>query len=214
MEIGKTAYGQLLQYWEQRARAGVDDCARVEWSRRTQLMRFEAFLAGNDLKGKSVLDVGCGVGHFAERLQARRLDCQYQGIDISPDMIARCRQRLPSVCFECVPDIDAWRPERRFDYSVAFGIHNVKVDGLREILERVTRRQFELSCIATHVSLLTDRFTGFAEHIKSWRAEEILEMALGITPYVVLRHDYLPNDFSITLYHEPLIDTRKDLILE
>ena len=32
--------------------------------------------------------------------------------------------------------------------------------------------------------------------------------------YVILRHNYLPNSFSITLYREPLIDTRRDLLEE
>lgn len=68
--------------------------------------------------------------------------------------------------------------------------------------------------VAAHVSLLTDRYTGFASHIQPWRVEEILTLALDITPFVALRHDYLPNDFSVTLYRQPLIDTRTDLLLE
>jgi len=212
--MNQTGYAQLLDYWAKRARSGTNDCARVEWSRRTQLMRFEAFLLDNDVTGKSVLDVGCGVGHFGERLQGRGIECEYLGIDISPEMISRCRERLQTLSFECVSDIITWKPARDFDYSVAFGIHNVKVDGVDEILAQMMRRQYEISRVATHISLLTDRYCGFADHIKSWRAEEILSMALGITPYVVLRHDYLPNDFSVTLYHEALIDRQKNLVLE
>ncbi len=43
---------------------------------------------------------------------------------------------------------------------------------------------------------------------------QVLALALEVTPWVVLRHDYLPNDLSVTLYREPLIDTRNDLMLD
>jgi SAM-dependent methyltransferase len=176
-------------------------------------MRFEVFVLNHDLRGKSVLDVGCGVADFWYHLQARGIVCEFVGVDISMEMIRRCRLRFPALRFECV-NIVEWDPARSFDYSVAFGIHNIKVEDGRELLERATRRQFELSRVAAHICLLTDRCQGFAKHIQPWRAEAILELALDITPYVLLRHDYLPNDFSVTLYREPLIDTRRDLILE
>lgn len=209
----KATHEQLLTYWEHKARTATNDCERLEGSRRAQRMRFEVFVLNHDLQGKSVLDVGCGVADFWDHLHLRGINCDYVGVDIASEMIKLCRERYPALRFESVDTLE-WNPGRLFDYTVAFGIHNIKVDGGRELLERLTRRQFELCRVATHLSLLTDRYAGFAPHIQPWRAEEILTMALEITPYVVLRHDYLPHDFSVTLHREPLIDTRKDLILE
>ena len=204
---------ETQRYWDKRAAESTTDCERVEQSQRTQRMRFEAFVLYHDLKGKSLLDVGCGAGDLWAHLQARSIRCDYTGVDISPEMIRRCQQRFPGVRFEN-RNILEWTPDEPFDYVVSIGIHNIRVDGGRDLLESVTRRQFELCRVAAHVSLLTDRYTGFAPHIQSWRVEEVLTLALDITPYVVLRHDYLPNDFSITLYRQPLIDTRTDLLLE
>jgi cyclopropane fatty-acyl-phospholipid synthase-like methyltransferase len=165
------------------------------------------------LSGKSLLDLGCGVGDLYAHLQTRGIRCNYTGFDISSEMIRRCRERFPGARFES-GNILEWHPGDQFDYTVAIGIHAIKVEGGRQLLERITRRQFELCRVAAHVSSLTDRYSGFAPHIQAWRAEDILTMALEITPYVILRHDYLPNDFSVTLYREPLIDTRTDLIVE
>jgi SAM-dependent methyltransferase len=201
------------RYWDHRAKGQADNCAAVEQNRRTQRTRFEAFVLYHDLAGKSLLDLGCGAGDLYAHLQTRGICCDYTGFDISPEMVRRCRERFPEVRFES-GNILEWNPNRQFDYTVAIGIHAIKIDGGRQLLERITRRQFELCREATHVSSLTDRYLGFAPHIQAWHAEEILTMALNITPYVILRHDYLPNDFSITLYREPLIDTRRDLILE
>jgi cyclopropane fatty-acyl-phospholipid synthase-like methyltransferase len=210
----KTDLEKLSEYWDSRAESHDSDCAKVDATRRAQRMRFEAFLLYHDLNGKRVMDLGCGVGDFFEHLQARGIDCHYQGVDISQKMIDRCRERFPGGAFECgnvlVSDFGA-----PFDFVVAFGIHNnVRLADGRDFLERVTRRQFELARVAAHVSILTDRYLGFAPHMQSWRAEEVLAIALDITPYVVLRHDYLPNDFSVTLYRSPLIDTRRDLVLD
>lgn len=204
---------RVRDHWDQRATQAANDCARVDATMRAQRMRFEAFVIHHEFDGKSVLDVGCGVGDLWSHLRARGLRCEYLGTDVSAEMIRRCRERFPDAAFEAL-DILKWEPGRQFDYTVAIGIHNVRVEGARELLERITRRQFELCRVAAHVSLLTDRYAGFGPHAQAWRAEEILTMALGITPNVVLRHDYLPNDFSVTLYREPLIDTRKDLRLE
>ena len=208
-----TALAEVMGYWNQKARKGNTDCERIECSRRAQRMRFETFLLYHDLTGKTVLDVGCGTGDFWDHLQVKGVAADYTGIDLSEEMISRCRERFPGVRFES-GNILVGKAKPSFDYTVSFGIHNIKVELGREILELVTRRQFDLCRVAAHVSILTDRYEGFAAHIQPWRAEEILTVALDITPYVVLRHDYLPNDFSVTLYREPLIDTLDDLLLD
>jgi SAM-dependent methyltransferase len=204
---------QAQSYWDKRAAAASTDCEKVEQSKRTQRMRFEVFVLNHDLNGKSLLDVGCGTGDLWAHLQARQIQCDYTGIDLSPEMVRRCQERFPDARFE-PQNILEWNPGQQFDYTIAVGIHNIKIAGGGALLESVTRRQFELCRVATHLSLLTDRYTGFAPHIQPWRVEEILTLALDITPYVVLRNDYLPNDFSITLYRQPLIDTRPGLLLE
>lgn len=177
-------------------------------------MRFAAFASlefGESLEGATILDVGCGVGDFWAYLKTLGVRCEYVGVDVSSAMVERARAKFPDATFE-VRDLLAWEPERRFDYVIAIGIHNVRIAGAESLLERVTQRQFELCSRAAHVSLLTDRYEGFGPQALSWRAEEVLSMALRITPYVTLRHDYLPNDFSVTLYREPLIDRRKALV--
>ncbi|MDA8094287.1 MAG: class I SAM-dependent methyltransferase [Betaproteobacteria bacterium] len=202
----------IQTYWDTRAGSFADDCEKVDSSKRSQLMRFEAFLQLHPLSGKSVLDVGCGVGDLFAYLQAKHIDTDYTGFDISPVMVARCNERFPNATFESGNFLD-WEPTRRFDYAVAVGIHNnVRTEHNKGLLKAITKKQFDLCSVAAHVSILTDRYEKFAPHMQAWRAEEVLELALDITPYVLLRHDYLPHDFSVILYHEPLIDTRKDLL--
>lgn len=203
---------QVQDYWEKRASTSGSDIERVDNNARPQRIRFEAFLLQNDLQGKSVLDVGCGLGAFYSRLRDRGVDCTYVGFDISSEMVRRCRDRFPNVHFES-GNFLSWDPGQEFDYVVSFGIHsNVRLADGKKLLQLVTRRQFELCRIAAHVGLLTTRYKHFGPNVQAWNPERVLSMALSITPFVTLRHDYLPNDFSMTLYRQPLIDTRKDLL--
>lgn len=200
-------------HWDARAKsAHLTDCERVDASRRAQSMRFEAFLLFHNLQGRSILDVGCGVGDFLARLQARGIDCDYTGVDLAPEMIRRSRARFPGANF-LERNILEWDPGRTFDYVVAFGIHSVKVPNKMEIFAALTRRKFDLCATAAHTSVLTDRYKDFGPHAQTCNPEECLTAALAITPYVVLRHDYLPNDFSLSLYRRPLIETQPDLLL-
>jgi SAM-dependent methyltransferase len=195
---------RVRDYWERRARAPGSDVEKLEWSHeRTQHMRYDAFLADHDLGGMTVLDVGCGLGSLYAHLGRRGIDAAYTGFDIAPEMVRLCRARYPRARF-LAGDFLTYEPESRFDYVLAFGIHNIRMPAARAILERTTSHQFALARVAAHVSLLTDRATSFAPHIQPWRAEEVLALALAITPYVALHHDYLHNDFSVTLYRAPV----------
>ena len=204
---------QLRSFWNDRARSAATDAERVDSKRRAQRMRFEAFVRCHDLAGASVLDIGCGVGDFYGHLTDLRVSCDYTGVDLSTEMVARAREKYPGARFAAA-DVLGWAEEERFDVTVAFAIHNVKFPGSRQMLEQLTRKQFVLCRRAAHLSLLTDRYPGFAPHIQPWRAEEILTLALSVSPWVMLRHDYLPNDFSVTMYRKPYIETQPGLLLE
>jgi trans-aconitate methyltransferase len=205
---------QVRLYWEERARSPLPDLEKLQWShRRTQRLRFEAFLLDHDLAGRSVLDVGCGLGDFYAHLRERGMDVEYEGYDIAPSMVQQCRARYPGQRFQSGDFLD-YHPSSRFDYTVAFGIHSIWVPGGLAILEHTTHHQFALSSIAAHVTLLSDRKSWLAPHLRAWRMEEILAMALEITPHVALHHDYLPGDFSITLYRDVIGKSRLDAMLD
>ena len=198
-------------HWDRKAHNDSIDAVKVDATPRAQAMRFEAFLYQHNVCGRSILDVGCGVGDFWNHLVRRNLDVRYLGVDLSERMIECARKKFPGASFACMNILET--DPGAFDYTVSFGIHHLRLDGAEALLKAVTRRQFELCRRAAHVSLLTNRFSGFGPDALCWKPEEILALCLEITPYVVLRHDYLPNDFSVALYRQPLIDTAPDLLL-
>ena len=73
---------------------------------------FEALVREGDLRGRRVLEVGCGTGKFAGSL-VERAACRVWGVDASPEMLDVARADVPGVRFkqaraEELPFKDAW----------------------------------------------------------------------------------------------------------
>ncbi len=93
--------GQYLKFEDERTRPSVDLLARVPLARAARC-----------------IDVGCGPGNSTELLVARFPDAVVSGLDSSPAMIAKAKERLPGLVFETA-DIRAWEPRERFDLIFA-----------------------------------------------------------------------------------------------
>jgi SAM-dependent methyltransferase len=73
---------------------------------------FDALVREGDLRGRRVLEVGCGTGKVAAALAEREL-CRVWGVDTSPDMLALASAAAPAVRFkhaaaERLPFRDGW----------------------------------------------------------------------------------------------------------
>jgi 2-polyprenyl-3-methyl-5-hydroxy-6-metoxy-1,4-benzoquinol methylase len=94
--------------------------------RRSMRLRFERTIEGcGPAEGRSVLDVGCGPGHYSvalARLGARPV----LGIDFATAMIERARQHaahagVSDLCRFTTDDFDHFQPADTFDYVILMG---------------------------------------------------------------------------------------------
>ena len=78
-----------------------------------------------------ILDAGCGNGYYLSRLQLFFPEKTYSGVDISPELIARGKNRHPAVCLS-VNDIAAYSPARQVDLIIMrFVVQHLKdLDGI------------------------------------------------------------------------------------
>src|ERR1700737_2633202 len=67
---------------------------------------------------RRVVDLGCGPANSTELLIERFPDAEVIGVDASPDMLRRARERLPRCTF-VEGDLATWRPEP--DTDLLFG---------------------------------------------------------------------------------------------
>ncbi len=67
---------------------------------------------------RRAIDLGCGPGNSTELLVARFPQAEVIGLDSSPDMLGKARERLPQCAF-VEADIAAWTPEQGTDLLFA-----------------------------------------------------------------------------------------------
>jgi trans-aconitate 2-methyltransferase len=93
--------GQYLKFEDERTRPPRDLLARVPLQ-----------------QPRLVVDLGCGPGNSTALLAERFPQAEIVGIDSSPDMLAKARQRLPN-CIFIPADIATWTPPPRTDLIFA-----------------------------------------------------------------------------------------------
>jgi trans-aconitate 2-methyltransferase len=69
-------------------------------------------------RARNVVDLGCGPGNSTELLAKRFPDARVIGLDSSPDMLQRARERLPALEF-VQADVAQWQPEPDTDLLFA-----------------------------------------------------------------------------------------------
>lgn len=101
-----------VEFYEAR-RATTQDIYPSEW----------LFLKDLLTEGISVLDIGCALGGLAAVMSEHLKRFEYTGVDVSPDMIERARQKHPGREFHVIagPDLSVLA-DARFDLVVCLGV--------------------------------------------------------------------------------------------
>ena len=74
----------------------------------------------------TVHEVGCGLGHFGEYLQAHHPGAVYSGSDLVDEFVEACRRKFPGSTFE-LRDITADPPAGRYDFVTMSGTLNPRL---------------------------------------------------------------------------------------
>jgi len=166
---------------------------KVGWgSVETQTKRFEVLLDIADVSNKKLLDIGCGLGHFVDVLKQKNIQCYYSGIDMLNSMIEMAKKRNPSYQFS-VNSIDSLNNEK-FDYVFSSGIFTYS--NLNDFKYHI-KKMYDMANFGVAFNTLSTWGDSIDEN--EFQADPIatLNYCKTITPYISLRHDYLPHDFTI-----------------
>ncbi len=139
------------------------------WHRRRLITR----LAGS-VPFASALDVGCGSGETLTAL-AMRFDCELWGVDLSPAVIGRNRERLPGIEFHRL-DVESEALDRRFDLVVCSEVleHCAEPHRALEHLRAMTAGHLILTVPAGPVMPI-DRAMGHIRHYEPAALREAVE---------------------------------------
>jgi SAM-dependent methyltransferase len=184
------------------------DVRTVGWgSRADQLMRFEVLLRNLDLRGKSFLDVGCGLGDLVPFLNDRTNgDFQYIGIDVAETLVEDAKYlhtyRGCDFLHGDIFSIDV----PKVDIAVLSGALSLRTPGITEYAQQTLERMYLLSREAACLNFLSKYVDYELEKNAHYSPEVVFGWSRRISQRVNLIHDYPLYEFTIQLFHSKVAE--------
>ena len=195
----------IRDHYEPRLAAGGASHEVLDWaSRDGQLARLRALCCNVDLAGKSLLDVGCGLGDLWKHLKSCGIEADYTGVDLLEKMVAAARERHPDARFVCA-DVFAegvFEPDS-FDVAFASGPFNLNLGNNEAFLEAAIPRLRELTREAVVFNLLHHRGRDDDPRYFYYDPDRVAAMLERHGCDVELLDDYLPQDFTVICWQLP-----------
>jgi len=160
------------------------------------------------LNDKEILDLGCGYADLYNWLIEKGWKGRYSGFDIVPKHVEVAKSRFPELEIKEI-DILEKTIENKFDYVFACGIMNAKVleENNELYIERMLTKMFELS----RVGVASDFLSPYVDFQGPWayhpKMEVILNIVRRLSKRFIIRHDYMPYEFTIYIYKDDTINT-------
>ncbi|MDA0183502.1 class I SAM-dependent methyltransferase [Solirubrobacter phytolaccae] len=166
---------------------------------RSQQAKFAVLAAVEELRGARVLDVGCGLAHFADYLDEAGLGVTYTGVDLSAAMVGLARERRPDLDIRQANILHEDLGE--FDVVLANGIFYLLGDDALSLMHGLVERMWSHAQRAVAFNSLSAWATDAeAEEFHADPAETVSWVRATLTPRLVLRHDYHTRDFTVYAY--------------
>ena len=189
----------IHSHYEPRISPGRENFEVLDWSDPAgQRARFEVLTRCVDLKGKSLLDVGCGLGDLWAFLRGENIPADYTGVDIVERMVFAARQMYPAGAFECADVFDPHSlPGQRFDVVFSSGAFNLDLGNNREFVPQAAARMLDLANEVVVFNLLHHRTVSRHAYCFYYDPAEVVTALKPLGCSVRVIEDYLPNDFTV-----------------
>jgi SAM-dependent methyltransferase len=192
---------QLLSFYNRHFKKFGDRPEALRWTPQGQLRRYHTFLdIAPDLNNQKILDYGCGMGDFYKFLKRRGLDVKYTGVDINENFINVAKKKYPECSFR-VMNVDEDSLEGYYDYIFICGVFNLRVPGVQDDLRNALITLFKHCNKALALNALSSHTPTKDIELNYTSPEDIMQFAIeNLSPSVLLRHDRIPNDFTLFIY--------------
>jgi len=169
---------------------------------RSAALRYRQLLVDIALEGRSILDIGCGMGDLVPFIYAQTDSFKYLGIDITPEFIEVAKKRYAGHDFKV---FDPFKEDlgRTFDVVVLCGAMNANKKDWLENRKQKIQKLYELANEAVVFNMAgalepiaADERVAYAD------PQEILEFCRGLSKKVILKTHYHPRDFTIVMFKQ------------
>jgi len=163
-------------------------------------IRYKVLTGIGDLRGKRILDLGCGFGDLWGYLKNAGVECDYTGFDINARLIEIAKEKYPKANFRLIDILE--EPFETFDYIISSNAFNNKLryEDNYTFIEKILRVACEHATKGVAVDFLTLYVDFRRDYGFYYEPERVFSIAKKNARRVCLRHDYPLFEFCIYLY--------------
>jgi len=201
-------------YWNGRAEAFGRDLKTLAYgSQRTQARKFDVLISAIKTRRVRILDVGCGFGDLYFHMTRLGFEVDYTGVDIAGRIVELAREAHQElrIVHGDVLAADVF-PGEQFDHVLSTGIncavHGRNVELEREMLSWMFSRCTSGTAMGLQSAIYLDRHPAESGDQAGWYSDPVALCGYALktlTPWVTMRHDYMPHDFTLFLSREASI---------
>jgi SAM-dependent methyltransferase len=198
---------RILGHYEPRIRPSRASYDILDWaSASSQRARFEVLADNVALDGKSLLDVGCGLGDLWGFLKERGTEADYTGVDLSEKMLMEARRRYPQGSFVCADIFDAGQaaplPRESYDVVYCSGVFNLNLGNNEGFLPGAVGRLMALASQTLVFNLLHVRARGGDANYAYYDPNQVIQAVSRPGWEMQVLDRYLHNDFTVICHRQ------------
>jgi SAM-dependent methyltransferase len=172
----------------------------VRMSEDGQQFRFEKLLEIDDLDGRSVLDLGCGCGHFFPVMKRRFPNVDYLGIDVVDGMVDAAQAAFPAGRF-IQRDVLIDGIGTNHDYVLMSALFNDESHDAPDFLRAMISAAFAHASAGIGFNFLSTHVNRVDEGLAYHDPVDVLRFVIeNLTKRVVLQHHYDRCDVAVFAY--------------
>lgn len=157
----------------------------------------------------SILDVGCGLGHLCTFLRNVGWEGEYLGVDVTPDMIAVCKEDQPRENW-MVGNILELELDKTFDFVFCVSTLQYRPQYLdpKKYAFAMIDKLFSLSSKAIAFDIFTDNVTFHREQNLYLNPVELLAHCYKLTSRLLFKANYRAYQAMLYLYKNTDLDEK------
>jgi len=187
-------------YREAYERHGESPKSLQWWDYPSLASRYKQLVADLDIKDKTILDAGCGMGDALPFLYMKADNFSYLGLDTNPDFIKIAKKRYDGHRFE-LGDPFFGKIKGKFDIVISSGVMNAHTKDWMSERRQMIKSLFGLTGEVLAFNMAgsftpedNDKVIAYAD------TQVVLDYCLSLTSRVILRHHYNKSDFTIVMF--------------
>ena len=197
---------QISDYYTNLFQQYGDNCRSLDYGiPESQATKFKVLTSNISSDSKTtLLDVGCGLAHYAHFLSTVRPLLSYTGVDLCNDLIKRALEIDPSLDLHVLDILNDDLPSPSYDYVCANGIFYLLGSDADELMFSLISRMYNLADKTLIFNSLSSWCIDKTQGEFYADPGKVLDFCRTLSPWLSLRHDYHNRDFTIVVNKSPI----------